>query len=236
MASSGSVVLEPFVLSNMHPNSSVTLCAWASDSEFESLDKKWLYHWHGSVPFQISLVFESSIDTGTLSGSVSLLITTTAAPSSMAHKKLLIEIRNIRFDPIFIGLSIHILHLPSGQPKSPNMYLNLARLFALTKWTLLFPSDISTQLHPQLYTDIESEKLSSEQVHLLTSKAPTYPFHPLSPLLLPRDRDFWCTERLFLQNARVSHWDECLWQLSLETFGEIKILNVESSEYPAEVS
>ena len=47
--SSGSVTLEPFILSNIHPNSSVTLCAWASDSEFESLDKKWLHHWHGSA-------------------------------------------------------------------------------------------------------------------------------------------------------------------------------------------
>ena len=51
--SSGSVTLEPFILSNIHPNSSqaVTLCAWASDSEFESFDKKWLHHWHGSVSF-----------------------------------------------------------------------------------------------------------------------------------------------------------------------------------------
>jgi hypothetical protein len=51
--SSGSVTLEPFILSNIRPNSSVTLCAWANDSEFESLDKKWLHHWHGSVSFFI---------------------------------------------------------------------------------------------------------------------------------------------------------------------------------------
>ena len=153
----------------------------------------------------------------------------------MAHKALLIKIRNIRSHAIFIGLSIHILHVPSGQPKSPNMYLNLARLFALTKWTLLFPSDISAQLHSQLYAHIDSRQLASEQAYLLTSKAPTYPFHPLSPLLLARDRDFWCTERLFFENSRASNWDECLWQLSLENFGEIKILDVGSSEYPTEV-
>lgn len=170
-----------------------------------------------------------------LSGSVSLLITTTAAPSSMAHKRLLIKIRNIRSHAIFIGLSIHILHVPSGQPKSPNMYLNLARLFALTEWTLLFPSDMSAQLHPQLYAHIDSRQLASEQVYLLTSKAPTYPFDPLSPLLLARDRDFWCTERLFLENARTPDWDECLWQISLETFGEIKILDIESSDHLIEV-
>lgn len=169
-----------------------------------------------------------------VSGSVSLLITTTAAPSSMAHNSLLIKIRNIRSHAVFIGLSVHILHVPSGQPKLPNMYLNLARLFALTERTLLFPSDISVQLHPQLYAHIDSPQFASEQVHLLTSKA-TYPFHPLSPLLLARDRDFWCTERFFLENSRVSDWDECLWQLSLENFGEIKILDVESSEYLREV-
>lgn len=47
--SASSVTLEPFILSNMHPNSSVTLCAWATDLEFESLDKNWPHHWHGSV-------------------------------------------------------------------------------------------------------------------------------------------------------------------------------------------
>lgn len=212
--SSSSVTLEPFVLSNIHPNSSVTLCAWASDSEFESLDKNWPHHWHGSV---------------------SLLVTTTAAPASMAHKTLLIKIRNFGAHAVFVGLSIHILHVPSGQPKSPNMYLNLARLFAMTEWTLLFPSDISAQLHPQIYANIPSGQLSREQVYLLTSGTSSYPFHPLSPLLLARDRDFWCTERLFLQNSRVSDWDECLWQLSLETFGEIKMLGVESKEYPTKV-
>lgn len=171
-----------------------------------------------------------------MSGSVSLLITTTAAPSSMVHKMLLNKIRNIRSHPVFTGLSIHILHVPSGQPKSPNMYLNLARLFAMTEWTLLFPSDVSTQLHSQLYANIASRQLASEQAHLLTSKSPNYPFHPLSPLLLARNRNFWCTERFFLDNSRASDWDECLWQLSLETFGEIKILDVKSSEYhPIEV-
>ena len=182
-----------------------------------------------------SLVIESFITTPeTISGSVSLLITTTAAPSSLAHRMLLLKIRNIRSHAVFIGLSIHILHVPSGQPKLPNMYLNLARLFAVTEWTLLYPSDISTHLHPQLYTSIVSKQLASEQVHLLTS-APIYPFHPLTPLLLARDRDFWCTERFFLESSRVSDWDECLWQLSFETFGEIKNLEVESLEYPSKV-
>ena len=167
-------------------------------------------------------------------GSVSLLITTTAAPSSMAHKSLLIKIRSIRSHAVFIGLSIHILHVPSGQPKSPNMYLNLARLFALTEWTLLYPSDISVRLHPQLYAKIDYPRLASKQVYLLTSQA-TYPFYPFSPLLLAKDRDFWCTERFFLGNSRVFNWDECLWQLSLETFGEVKILELEFSDSSSEV-
>ena len=105
----------------------------------------------------------------------------------------------------------------------------------MTEWTLLFPSDISAQLHPQIYVNILSGQLSREQVYLVTSETSSYPFHPLSPLLLARDRDFWCTERLFLQNSRVSDWDECLWQLSLETFGEIKMLGVVSKEYPTKV-
>ena len=168
-------------------------------------------------------------------GSVSLLITTTAAPSSMAHKKLLIKIRNLRLHIVFISFSIHILHVSPGQPNSPNMYLNLARLFAMTEWTLLYPSDTFAQLHPQLYGNIASRQLASDQIHILTSRVHIYPFYPLSPLLLARDRGFWCTERFFLENFRVSDWDECLWQLSLETFGEINILDVKSSEYPIEV-
>ena len=99
----------------------------------------------------------------------------------MAHKSLLIKIRNIRSHAFYIGLSIHILHVPSGQPKSPNMYLNLARLFALTEWTMLFPSDISAQMHPQFYAHVDSPQVANEQVYLLTSKA-TYPFHPLSQI------------------------------------------------------
>ena len=182
------------------------------------------------------LIFTSRLDhLYVVQGSVSLLITTTATPSSMAHKSLLVMLRNIRSHAVFTGLSIHILHVPSGQPRSPNMYLNLARFFALTEWTLLFPSDISAQLHPQLHAHIDSLQLASDQVYLLTAKA-TYPFHPLSPLLLARDRDVWCTERFFLGNSRVPNWDECLWQLSLETFGEIRILDIiESSESSTEV-
>lgn len=51
--SSVSVTLEPFILSNVHPNSSVTLCAWVTDSEFEFMDQNWPRHWHGSVSFQL---------------------------------------------------------------------------------------------------------------------------------------------------------------------------------------
>ena len=48
-----------------------------------------------------------------------------------------------------------------------------------------------------------------------------YPYSPLSPLVLSRENPLWCTERFFPDVSRSADWQECLWQMWLETFGEI---------------
>lgn len=47
----------------------------------------------------------------------------------------------------------------------------------------------------------------------------------ISALLLRKDSDFWCTERIFTEPSRLLHWNECVWQLQLETRGTLNSIN-----------
>ncbi|KAF8161183.1 hypothetical protein B0H34DRAFT_369777 [Crassisporium funariophilum] len=211
MLATTSTTLEPYVLSSNHSDSSVTLCAWSSDLELHSL-RKWIHNWRGPV---------------------SLLVTTAAAPASISHKSLLKAIRRLASEASLANLSIHILHIETTPPKSPNLYLNLARVFARnTNWTLIYPGDLSTQISPQ-HLSIYKRLGPSPTISVLTLDGHAYPFQALSPILIPRDGDFWCTERFFGDTSRASDWDECLWQLSLETFGHIDILNAVDNKISA---
>ncbi|KAF8894961.1 hypothetical protein CPB84DRAFT_1288016 [Gymnopilus junonius] len=60
--------------------------------------------------------------------------------------------------------------------------------------------------------------------YLLSSAAHTYPFPDLSPLLIRKDSNFWCTERLFSGGSRSQDWNECVWQLYLEMTGKIAVV------------
>ncbi|KAF8967851.1 hypothetical protein BDZ97DRAFT_1655807 [Flammula alnicola] len=207
------IKLEPFVISNKKPDSIVTICAWLPDAELPFLEK-WIGNWHGSV---------------------SLLVTTAAMPGSSSHGKLLRTIRKLVSQATMSGLSIHIIHVGENQAGSPNLYLNLARLFALTDWTLLFPSDLSKPISPKIYESMVSMKWETKRgIHFLASGSDSYPFPTLSPLLLPTKQDFWCTERIFIGVSRVSDWNECLWQVSLETVGKIHIVDVPIKDVPVE--
>jgi hypothetical protein len=39
-----------------------------------------------------------------------------------------------------------------------------------------------------------------------------------------KDHSVWCTERFFLSSSRHSDWEACLWQLWLDSFGDVKLL------------
>ena len=159
-------------------------------------------------------------------GPISVLVTTAALQSSPSHSKLL---RQIKTYSDVTGLSIHLLFVRPDFSPTPNLYMNLARLMAPTNWTLLFPGDTS---HPTAYnlhqsvTQLNLENM--EDPFILTFGSNSYPFPSLSPVLIKRAHGFWCTERMFLNVSRMSDWDECLWQIALETFGKSVALNAAS--------
>lgn len=50
----------------------------------------------------------------------------------------------------------------------------------------------------------------------------------MTPVLILRHHDFWCTERPFIDVSRSKDWDDCLWQLHLETGGDLVSLDAGS--------
>ncbi|KAF9481530.1 hypothetical protein BDN70DRAFT_973634 [Pholiota conissans] len=199
-----SLKLEPFVLGNKRANSFLTICAWLPDTDLHLL-AKWATNWTDPI---------------------SVLMTTTVTPASSSHATLLKTLQKSISIKMAQSLSVHILHLGKNEPESPNLYLNLARLFALTEWTLVFPDDLRT---PVLQVADDSVFFVQHQrdtgIYVLSlGNTDSYPFPALSPLLLRRNQDFWCTERIFLRTSRASDWSECLWQASLEMIGKIQIL------------
>jgi hypothetical protein len=181
---------------------------------------------HGALDGQVSSS-RSQLLTGHIDhyrkGPISVLVTTAALPGSPSHSELL---RKIKTYSGVIGLSIHLLFVQPDFSPTPNLYMNLARLMAPTNWTILFPGDTS---HPTAYDLHQSvTQLNLENVEdpfVLTFGSNSYPFPSLSPVLIKRAHSFWCTERIFLNVSRMSDWDECLWQIALETFGKSAALN-----------
>ncbi|KAG2368335.1 hypothetical protein BDR07DRAFT_64009 [Suillus spraguei] len=50
----------------------------------------------------------------------------------------------------------------------------------------------------------------------------------MSPVVLPKDYPTWCTERFSLFRSRSLDWEDCLWQLWLESAGEVKSTTVDN--------
>ena len=125
-----------------------------------------------------------------------------------------------------------MLHLDLGAADVPNVFLNLARLFAPTQTLLLVPGTPD----PPPLSSILSLFLAHIRDPVIVQVAgpghgtgiATDKRHPaaltvLSPLLILRDHPLWCTERFaFVPSPaapRAADWDACLWQVQLETFG-----------------
>jgi hypothetical protein len=129
-------------------------------------------------------------------------------------------------------LALHLLHLDPTTPEAPNVFLNLARLFAPTRRLLLVPGTPK----PPPPSSIRSLSITHIRDPVIVRVAP--PAHGtgiatrkgrlatpagLSPMLILRDHPLWCTERFAFAPApsapRTVDWDACLWQVQLETFG-----------------
>ncbi|KAF8843014.1 hypothetical protein BDN67DRAFT_964899, partial [Paxillus ammoniavirescens] len=97
----------------------------------------------------------------------------------------------------------------------------MARFFAQTSQVILFPDGIP---NPEASSHASwLDKLPVEISHPVvlgngTHKA--FSLRPLSPVVLPRDHPVWCTERFYLFGSRTLDWEDCLWQLWLESAGD----------------
>lgn len=120
-------------------------------------------------------------------------------------------------------VSLHLLHTPHHQLQSPNSLLNLAKLFSHSDWVMLYPGKIRGDIPTALGDAANSVDLAKEEsIHILNSASSVYPFSALSPLMLPGKYDFWCPEKMLGPFTRVSDWNECLWQTSLETLSRLE--------------
>lgn len=167
-----------------------------------------------AAPFQF---LPNSFKTGPLS----LLMTTTRVFGSPAHKSLLREIRSQKEHLSLSGISVHLLHENNG--RSPNSYLNIARLLSATPLVFLVPANLSTP-PPIAYEVFDSQRHLPERLPMLVSSVDqirsSYSALPkLSPLIIQRDHPVWCTDRFFINNTRAADWKECLWQFWVGSFG-----------------
>lgn len=166
---------------------------------------------------------------------MSLVITTNSAPSASAYQNLLRRLIAIRTLPSLAYFSVHILQTNTQVSLSPNIFLNIGRLFAPTDIVMIVPAEISTVTpSAEMYHSV-SEHLSHHlqiPAVLTIAKEITFPVASFSPLVLPRDYPVWCTDRFFLASSRSSDWDVCLWQIWLEQQGKIGQVNVSMSHAP----
>lgn len=128
-------------------------------------------------------------------------------------------------------LALHLLHLDSTTPEAPNVFLNLARLFAPTRTLLLVPG--TPKPPPSSFPSLSIAHIRDPVIARVavpghgkgipTSKGRLATPAVLSPMFILRDHPLWCTERFAFAPApsapRTVDWDACLWQAQLETFG-----------------
>lgn len=157
-----------------------------------------------------------------LIGQISLLITTRS--SILNETSISDKLAALRTLPSANStLSVHILHLEPSSPDNPNAFLNLARLFAQTSTVALFPGNLSAVPPKTFSRSLLSKRLPPKPVIYSVRGRTTYPFSPLSPAIFGRDDPLWCTERFFPYVSRSVEWLECLWQIWLESFGDIEV-------------
>lgn len=212
---------EPFLLrGEAHLDTkAVTACLWSNDNEISDRLPPWAALWPGMYYRQSLTVLPDNL----VSGPISLLMTTTAPPSSTQHESLLERLQALKTYPPLSSLSLHLLHVNSQAQDSPNTYLNLARLFASTSRVMLFPGNFSVLPPSTFYSIISESAHSAHRPMIITSgDQVSFPVLALSPIVIRRDYPLWCIERFFFSSSRTTHWEECIWQLWLESFGAVE--------------
>lgn len=163
-------------------------------------------------------------------GPISIVLTTSATLPFSPYGKLHERISSIKArlpNKIARSLSLHVLHTTQGDEASPNAFLNLARMFAQTSRVVLFPGDLSILPASINISTTPQIRTVSRRISMLSNQNDTkFPFPNLTPVLMSQEHHVWCTERSFLLRSRDLDWDSCLWQLWLDSFGDMDILRV----------
>ncbi|KAI0675035.1 hypothetical protein C8Q78DRAFT_1010138 [Trametes maxima] len=204
------------VLSTTSRNPALCACLWTTDENVEHIEG-WAAEWRGPI---------------------SLLVTTTAKPSSKEYSVISTKLTAIqrKHPPLKNTFFPHILHLNSSFDIHPNALINLARLLAPSPRVVIFPGNLSETppktlyhalLHQQPTSSSAMTSTRKRRPAVLTDHARTsFPFAPLAPLVLARDDATWCTERFFADMSPSADWEECLWQVWLANFGDLEVRQV----------
>ena len=195
----------------------VTACLWTDIAHIELLPA-WAVRWKGRCITTVSLLtFSSRHATGHISAVI------TMRSMTVDREALLKQLSGLqKYYSENATLSVHLLQLEPHAQDNPNAFLNLARLFAQTSNVALFPGNLSLVPPKTFSRTLLSRRTSRPVVYSLRGRN-TFPFSPLSPIVLPRDDSLWCTERFFPYVSRAADWQECLWQLWLERFGDVDV-------------
>lgn len=156
---------------------------------------------------------------------MSVVLVTVSAPTSIQSELSRLE-KSIQWRG---RLSIHILQKLPNSSLFGNAYLNLARSFAQSRFVTLFPAPPKAYVPKGLYDGL-SDKLNTSQRSKIVSPFVVshlkhnslIPFSMLSPIVIEQAHPVWCTERFFSSSYRADDWEECLWQLWLNSYGELK--------------
>lgn len=206
----------------------ITACIWTTESNLDWIPS-WTNDWHGNAPaFGLSLSYiYISI------GPTSLVVVTRLLPEETTrapHPALTHILHHPKLNAS--RLALHLLHLDPMTPEAPNVFLNLARLFAPTRTLLLVPGTPKPpppSSVPSLSTlrtrdpVIVRVAALGQGTGIATSRGRLATPAVLSPMFILRDHPLWCTERFAFaplpSASRTVDWDACLWQAQLETFG-----------------
>lgn len=166
-----------------------------------------------------SLCASFSVLRASLPGPLSVVMVTTELISSSGRSKLLRKINGLQKRLATSQLCIHLIHIRTHNSSAPNVYLNLARLFAPTSRIVLFPAPVAILAPRDLYRLVNMQDTPHPSI-ITTPLRTMYPFTPFVPILLRRNHSTWCTERHFVGSSRTADWSECVWQVWTESMGK----------------
>ncbi|KAL1942530.1 hypothetical protein VTO73DRAFT_6132 [Trametes versicolor] len=204
------------VLSVASNKPTLSAALWTAEEEVEHIES-WAAEWRGPI---------------------SLLVTTTAAPSSKQHTALVMKLAGIqrKHPPLKRTFFVHLLHMGPATEAHPNAFLNIARLLAPSPRVVLFPGNLSAVPPKTLHSLLLHQQPTSSSAMtsrgrprgrkpavLTDDERTSFPFAALAPVVLARDDATWCSERFFAGMTRAADWEECLWQVWLASFGDLEV-------------